>query len=67
MLCFSQGCFPDQRRQCQQFLRHKTSIISPSLLQREGLQVGQITQEPGHFIVTYPHAYHMGFNQGFNW
>lgn len=26
----------------------------------------QITQEAGEFMVTFPYAYHAGFNHGFN-
>ena len=40
--------------------------ISPSLLAREGVPVYKIVHEPGTFIITFPRAYHAGFNQGFN-
>lgn len=27
---------------------------------------GQITQEAGEFMITFPYGYHAGFNHGFN-
>ncbi|EFC43305.1 histone demethlylase [Naegleria gruberi] len=40
--------------------------ISPAILAREGVPVYRIVHEPGTFIITFPRAYHAGFNQGFN-
>ncbi|KCV72209.1 hypothetical protein H696_01609 [Fonticula alba] len=42
------------------------SILSPSVLRENGVQVSYAHQRPGEFIVTLPRAYHSGFNQGFN-
>ncbi|KAL9649554.1 hypothetical protein ABK040_003232 [Willaertia magna] len=40
--------------------------ISPSILQREGVPVYKLVHEPGSFVITFPRAYHSGFNLGFN-
>lgn len=62
----AESYFPQQRKQCSQFLRHKMTLISPSVLRQNGIRVGRIIQHPGEFVVTSPGAYHGGFNQGFN-
>jgi hypothetical protein len=43
-----------------------TTQISPSLLQSNGVRVYQARQDARTFIVTFPKAYHCGFNYGFN-
>lgn len=40
--------------------------ISPTILAREGVPVYKLHHEPGTIVVTFPRAYHAGFNQGFN-
>ena len=43
-----------------------TTTISPKELIDRGVQVFGTDQEAGEFIITFPKAYHSGFNQGFN-
>lgn len=59
-------CFEDEWKNCSEFLRHKTFMISPSNLEKLGIQVNQIIHREGEFIITYPYGYHAGFNLGFN-
>ncbi|KAJ3367459.1 hypothetical protein HDU91_001390 [Kappamyces sp. JEL0680] len=47
-------------------LFHLTTLISPGVLVPRGVKVVVAHQQPGEFIVTFPRAYHAGFNQGFN-
>ncbi|CAG8587699.1 6134_t:CDS:2, partial [Ambispora gerdemannii] len=47
-------------------LNQLTTILSPSKLVKAGVKVVAIDQRPNQFIVTYPRAYHAGFNHGFN-
>lgn len=63
----AQSLFAAQAHSCSQFLRHKLSVISLQKLNRAGFDVGHVVQEAGEFIVTFPAAYHMGFNHGWNW
>lgn len=58
--------FPSQSRRCPAFLRHKMSIISPSILHQQSIPFCKIAQNQGEFIITFPYAYHSGFNYGFN-
>lgn len=40
--------------------------LSPSILRSEGVPVYRCVQNPGEFVLTFPRAYHAGFNCGFN-
>lgn len=51
---------------CSAFLRHKMTIIAPYILKNYSIPFSKITQEPGEFMITFPYAYHAGFNHGFN-
>ncbi|XP_056276386.1 lysine-specific demethylase 4A-like isoform X2 [Pseudoliparis swirei] len=62
----AQGFFPGSFQNCEAFLRHKMTLISPSILKKYGIPFEKITQEAGEFMVTFPYAYHAGFNHGFN-
>ena len=58
--------FPEWANICFNFLRHKVCMISPELLARRGVKVHKVVQEERDLIIVFPHAYHAGFNHGFN-
>lgn len=60
------GFFPNSNSTCPAFLRHKMTLISPSVLRQYGIPFNKITQEAGEFMITFPYGYHSGFNHGFN-
>uniref|UniRef100_A0A8C5AMS5 [histone H3]-trimethyl-L-lysine(9) demethylase n=1 Tax=Gadus morhua TaxID=8049 RepID=A0A8C5AMS5_GADMO len=60
------GFFPNSFKGCEAFLRHKMTLISPSVLKKYGIPFDKTTQEAGEFMVTFPYGYHAGFNHGFN-
>ncbi|XP_037229376.1 lysine-specific demethylase 4C isoform X2 [Falco biarmicus] len=62
----AQGFFPSSSQGCDAFLRHKMTLISPSVLKKYGIPFDKVTQEAGEFVITFPYGYHAGFNHGFN-
>ncbi|XP_056131703.1 lysine-specific demethylase 4A isoform X2 [Lampris incognitus] len=62
----AKGFFPGNAQSCEAFLRHKMTLISPSVLKKYSIPFDKVTQEAGQFIVTFPFGYHAGFNHGFN-
>lgn len=47
-------------------LHQLTTIMNPNVLMQAGVPVYRTDQQAGEFIVTFPRAYHAGFNQGYN-
>merc|ERR1719340_161659 len=47
-------------------LHHIVTTMNPNVLQAHGIPVYRTDQQAGDFIVTFPRAYHAGFNQGYN-
>ncbi|XP_032084869.1 lysine-specific demethylase 4B-like [Thamnophis elegans] len=62
----AKGFFPGSSQGCDAFLRHKMTLISPSILKKYSIPFDRITQEAGEFMITFPYGYHAGFNHGFN-
>ncbi|KAK5676819.1 hypothetical protein LTS10_010583 [Elasticomyces elasticus] len=59
--------WPLDAKGCDQFLRHKTYLISPDVLQKQyGVKVNKLVHNEGEFVITYPYGYHSGFNLGYN-
>uniref|UniRef100_A0AAZ3NSH0 [histone H3]-trimethyl-L-lysine(9) demethylase n=1 Tax=Oncorhynchus tshawytscha TaxID=74940 RepID=A0AAZ3NSH0_ONCTS len=57
------GFFPNGFKGCEAFLRHKMTLISPSILKKYSIPFDKLTQEAGEFMITFPytHGYHAGF------
>lgn len=51
---------------CNAYLRHKMTLISPKVLRQHNIPYNKITQEAGEIMITFPFGYHAGFNHGFN-
>lgn len=58
--------FPEDSKNCSEFLRHKTFLASPQFLAKNGVECNHIIHNQGEFMITYPYGYHAGFNFGFN-
>ncbi|KAM9772415.1 lysine-specific demethylase 5A [Syngnathus typhle] len=53
--------------QSQPDLLHQlVTIMNPNILMEHGVPVYRTNQCAGEFVVTFPRAYHSGFNQGYN-
>lgn len=54
-------------KNCDQFLRHKTYLVSPSILKSKfGVTVNKVVHREGQFVITFPIGYHSGYNLGYN-
>lgn len=60
------GLFPQMKKACPSYLRHKMSMISPLILRQNCIPYNKIVQQPGEIMITFPCGYHSGFNTGFN-
>ena len=61
------GVWPNDAKNCDQFLRHKTYLISPQLLQSQyNIRVNRLVHHEGEFVITFPYGYHSGYNLGYN-
>jgi hypothetical protein len=58
--------FKDQFKNCAEFLRHKTTLINPENLLRQGIKLRRAVQRPREYVISRAAAYHSGFNAGFN-
>ncbi|KRY89410.1 Lysine-specific demethylase 4A [Trichinella pseudospiralis] len=58
--------FPASALECEGFMRHKNIMLHPLKIDSAGIPVRRVVQLPGQFILTYPGAYHSGFNFGYN-
>ncbi|KAI5947681.1 Lysine-specific demethylase 4D [Manis javanica] len=62
----AEDLFPASASGCGAFLRHKFTLMSPTVLRDNGISFSRVMQEAGEFMVTFPYGYHAGFNHGFN-
>ncbi|EDW74538.2 uncharacterized protein Dwil_GK21350 [Drosophila willistoni] len=58
--------FKENYLECNAYLRHKMTMISPKVLRQHNIPYNKITQEAGEIMITFPFGYHAGFNHGFN-
>ena len=59
--------FSEDAKKCQQFLRHKSFLISPTLLQSQyNIKVNKLVHHEREFVITFPYGYHSGYNIGYN-
>jgi len=52
--------------ECKDIFKHKIFMPSPRAIKDNNIEFGKIRQCVGEFVVTFPNAYHGGFNNGFN-
>ncbi len=63
---FGRGEFASEANICGEFMRHKNIMIAPKTLRKANIKYARAYQLAGEFMVTFPNAYHAGFNAGFN-
>ena len=57
---------PELFEKSPDLLHHLVTIMNPNLLKDNGVPIYTVSQRSGEFVITFPRAYHAGFNQGFN-
>ncbi|KAF3927282.1 hypothetical protein ABW20_dc0110367 [Dactylellina cionopaga] len=57
---------PELFEQQPDLLFQLVTLLTPSALTKAGVKVYAIDQRAGQFVITFPQAYHAGFNHGFN-
>ncbi|PWN44301.1 hypothetical protein IE81DRAFT_321454 [Ceraceosorus guamensis] len=57
---------PDLFETSPDLLFQLVTMMSPAKLKREGVRVYACDQRANELVITFPKAYHSGFNQGFN-
>uniref|UniRef100_A0A8R1DFB9 [Histone H3]-trimethyl-L-lysine(4) demethylase n=1 Tax=Caenorhabditis japonica TaxID=281687 RepID=A0A8R1DFB9_CAEJA len=45
---------------------HMTTAANPALLRSMGVPIYSVHQNAGEFVITFPRAYHAGYNEGLN-
>ncbi len=63
---FVQSKFPEYFKDCPEYIRHKTTLIHPSVLLEKGIRMTKMVHRPGEFMISRARGYHSGFNQGYN-
>ena len=59
--------WPSDSKNCDQFLRHKTYLVSPQILKTQyNIEVNRLVHHEGEFVITFPYGYHSGYNLGYN-
>ncbi|XP_013196492.1 lysine-specific demethylase 5 [Amyelois transitella] len=57
---------PDLFKSQPDLLHQLVTIMNPNILMAAGVPIYRTDQQAGEFVVTFPRAYHAGFNQGYN-
>ncbi|XP_041348681.1 lysine-specific demethylase 5A-like isoform X2 [Gigantopelta aegis] len=57
---------PELFDQDPSLLHHITTMMNPTVLHAKGVPICRTDQHAGEFVITFPRAYHGGFNQGYN-
>ena len=60
--------FPEHFSQCNEYLRHKTTLLNPYNLKKKypDLRITKVEHKAGEFMLVLGGSYHCGFNFGFN-
>lgn len=53
-------------KRCSQFVRHASVYLPGATLDVAGARSIQFRQRPGELVITWPLAYHEGYNEGLN-
>ena len=54
--------FPEQAQSCADFLRHKTTLLAPSIFKAANIPIHEVLQTEGSFVLVLSSTFHFGFN-----
>jgi histone demethylase JARID1 len=57
---------PELFENAPDLLHQLVTIMNPNILMAAGVPIYRCMQRAGEFVITFPRAYHAGFNQGYN-
>jgi len=57
---------PELFKNYPDLLHHLVTTMNPTTLMKNNVRVVRTNQCAGEFMITFPRAYHAGFNQGYN-
>ncbi|KAF2665460.1 PLU-1-domain-containing protein [Microthyrium microscopicum] len=57
---------PELFEQQPDLLYQLVTLLQPDKLRKAGVEAYALDQHAGEFVITFPQAYHAGFNHGFN-
>ena len=60
------GAVPELFESQPDLLFQLVTLLTPEELKKAGVRVFALDQRAGEFVITFPQAYHAGFNHGFN-
>jgi DNA damage-responsive transcriptional repressor / [histone H3]-trimethyl-L-lysine36 demethylase len=63
---FMEKNYPEHHSRCSEFIRHKTTIVNPTVLLENQIKMVKCLHNENEFMVSRAAAYHSGFNFGFN-
>lgn len=63
---FMKKNYPEHHSRCSEFIRHKTTIVNPTVLLENDIKMVKCLHNENEFMVSRAAAYHSGFNFGFN-
>uniref|UniRef100_A0A3P9AII0 [histone H3]-trimethyl-L-lysine(4) demethylase n=1 Tax=Esox lucius TaxID=8010 RepID=A0A3P9AII0_ESOLU len=64
--CVMRKLAPELFESQPDLLHQLVTIMNPNTLMNHGVPIYRTNQCAGEFVITFPRAYHSGFNQGFN-
>lgn len=68
-VCFEEAmakAAPELFKSQPDLLHQLVTIMNPNILMDAGVPIYRTDQQAGEFVITFPRAYHAGFNQGYN-
>uniref|UniRef100_A0A7E4ZY19 SET domain-containing protein n=1 Tax=Panagrellus redivivus TaxID=6233 RepID=A0A7E4ZY19_PANRE len=57
---------PEMSEEFPDLMHHMSTMVHPTVLMNHGIRTYTVHQNVGEIVITFPRAYHGGFNAGYN-